>query len=202
MGQYGSDARAQASGAVRDVLESVLPGAVGCREFGGRRRNGRGSQAAVVNRVLSQRGVIQGQDVDRVKKQQREEQRRRVRREQRLREELEAEAKMERLQRHRSAGRMSKEERAYVGGMVRRNEQLLRTWDKGEEVAELEGQVLQDMRGASGKRQKRKRGRAMCQKKQGSNEQQLRLTPGLAPVGASDEEDTSEGEQEGSDRGW
>ncbi|AGO14170.1 AaceriAER376Wp [[Ashbya] aceris (nom. inval.)] len=111
----------------------------------------------------------------------------------------EQEAKLAALERHKETGRLTKEEKRYLNKRTRQGVARARTWDleedEADEAAALQAQILNRIGSASGAGRVRKQRRARIREalpKASDDRRYAGLTPGLAPVGLSDEESSEE----------
>ncbi|AAS53056.2 AER376Wp [Eremothecium gossypii ATCC 10895] len=111
----------------------------------------------------------------------------------------EQEAKLAALERHQETGRLTKEEKRYLNKRTRQGAARARTWDldedEADEAAALQSQILDRIGSASGAGRVRKQRRARIREalpKASEDRRYAGLTPGLAPVGMSDEESSDE----------
>lgn len=112
-------------------------------------------------------------------------------------------AKLEILRKHQAEGTLTNRERKYLNKVISKNIRGLKSWDTNdEELQELQNSVLghameAKMRPKS--KTKRRSKKEFNEERQSNKDHRYPgLTPGLAPVGASDEEDSSQEEDEDS----
>lgn len=194
-----------ANNAVNGILARMLPGV--SRENGKRvEKSKKGSKAQLIDRNLKRRVQLQEVDVEKLKRKQNRIRRREMRNQKRSQERLEQLAQLEVLEKHRKEGNLTKNESKHLNALVRTNEQRVKSWEMGEDgkedLLELQEYILNKTTGANkaSKSQKRKskyKNFAENDKFTSSSARRYPgLTPGLAPVGMSDEEDSSEEEEE------
>lgn len=196
----------QANNAVNSLLSSILPGARRLPSSSeGRRstnpRNVKGSKAQLIDRNLKMTVEMQERNVDSLKKRQSKVKKRAVKAKKTEKDKLQQLAKLSVLERHKLAGTLTVKEQKYLNKLVSQNVKTARSWDLEEEdkdeLRELQQMIISQTGGASGaKRSQKRRQRVKNFKedvKAAANDRRYPgLTPGLAPVGLSDEEDSSD----------
>ncbi|EJS43354.1 YIL127C [Saccharomyces arboricola H-6] len=198
----GQASKFQATSAVNGLLSSLLPGIPKIRENNGKARVKNGSKAQLIDRNLKKRVELQNRDVHKIKKRAKLAKKKQVKKHKCDKEQLEQVAKYQVLKRHQEEGTLTEHERKYLNKLIRRNSQNLRTWDLEEEVRDelddVQQYILnQTIPTAKTDRSQRRRSKRKQFKEDTSNDSTRDhrypgLTPGLAPVGLSDEEDSSE----------
>ncbi|CAI2036212.1 hypothetical protein SEUBUCD646_0I00520 [Saccharomyces eubayanus] len=193
----------QATSAVNGLLLSLLPGVPKVRANGGKKRVNNGSKAQLIDRNLKKRVELQNRDVHKIKKRSKLAKKKQVKVHKHDKERLEQLAKYQVLKKHQEEGTLTEHERKYLNKLIRRNSQNLRSWDLEDEVRdELDDiqqyilkQTVSTMKADRSQRRRSKKKQFKEDIKQSDSARDHRypgLTPGLAPVGLSDEEDSSE----------
>ncbi|AMD19687.1 HCL464Wp [Eremothecium sinecaudum] len=195
---YPSSSKAQATSAVNNLLESIFPGVGKVTN----KKNNRKlkSNTQLIDRNLRRRVEIEERDTDRIKKKAKKQSKDKLRKVKRATEELVQKAKLANLKKHQQEGDLSAKEKKYLNSLIKRNISRLKGWqdeEAAEDLSELQAQVLEMMTGD----EKNRRAKMRNQKKFKLKEKKAQanvdhrypgLTPGLAPVGLSDEESSEE----------
>lgn len=194
----------QANNAVNGLLDSLLPGAKKISSEGRRLKSSRGlkgSKAQLIDRNLKRTVELQERDVESLKKRQRKVKKRAVRANKKENDRLEQLAKLSVLEKHKEAGTLTGREQKYLNTQINRNARRAKSWDledeDKEELRELQKQIIDQTGGVERSKRSQKRRKRVKEfraeiSQQSSDRRYPGLTPGLAPVGLSDEEDSSE----------
>lgn len=193
----------QATSVVNGLLSNLLPGVPKIRANNGKASVNNGSKAQLIDRNLKKRVQLQNRDVHTIKRKCKLAKKRRVKKHKYDKEQLEQLAKYQVLKKHQQEGTLTEHERKYLNKLIKRNSQNLRSWDLEEEVRDelddIQQYILkQTVSTANADRSKRRRFKRKQFKEDIKGIDSVKdhrypgLTPGLAPVGLSDEEDSSE----------
>lgn len=204
-----SVSKLHANEAVRGLLNKLLPGAAQSaeNEVQKTKQKQKGSKAQLIDRNLKRRVQLQELDVDKLKKRQSRIRRRDLQRQRRSQEELKELAELEIFEKHRKEGKLTEKEVKRLNRLVSTNAEKAKSWeldeDEKEDFLELEKYILDKTTNANRvtKSQKRRqKKKQFTERTRGVSSSMDRrypgLTPGLAPVGMSDEEESSEEEEE------
>ncbi|CAI4958945.1 BEM_HP_G0071720.mRNA.1.CDS.1 [Saccharomyces cerevisiae] len=193
----------QATSVVNGLLSNLLPGVPKIRANNGKTSVNNGSKAQLIDRNLKKRVQLQNRDVHKIKKKCKLVKKKQVKKHKLDKEQLEQLAKHQVLKKHQHEGTLTDHERKYLNKLIKRNSQNLRSWDlEGEvrdELEDIQQSILMDtVSTANTDRSKRRRFKRKQFKEDIKESDFVKdhrypgLTPGLAPVGLSDEEDSSE----------
>lgn len=193
----------QATSVVNGLLSNLLPGVPKIRANNGKTSVNNGSTAQLIDRNLKKRVQLQNRDVHKIKKKCKLVKKKKVKKHKLDKEQLEQLAKHQVLKKHQQEGTLTDHERKYLNKLIKRNSQNLRSWDLEEEVRDeledIQQSILKDtVSTANTDRSKRRRFKRKQFKEDIKESDFVKdhrypgLTPGLAPVGLSDEEDSSE----------
>lgn len=185
-----------ATNAVNSLLNSVLPGSSEINVNQKKQRRDKGSKAQLIASNLKKRVIIQEKDVHKIKKQQKKLQKKRISSKKTAWEALEQKAKLEILRKHQSEDNLTEHEKEYLSKVMNKNIRSVKSWDTEdkEELSQLQKTILDE---SSSSRHSR-RAKSRKQRKKAFKEEipaivtdhrYPGLTPGLAPVGYSDEEE-------------
>ncbi|SCU86411.1 LAME_0D06018g1_1 [Lachancea meyersii CBS 8951] len=194
--------RNQATAVVNNVLSQILPG---CAKIDGNtsrpsrsKRASKGSKAQLISQNLKNAARVREQDAHGIKKKELKKRKKQIKAKLAHEDKMDQNAKLQILQKHQEQGTLTQKERKFLNKVIGRNVRDLKSWDmEGEEtLSELQESIL-DSRSKQGSARSKK-GRkdfreAQSSKAQTSDHRYAGLTPGLAPVGLSDEEE-SDGE--------
>ncbi|CDO95545.1 unnamed protein product [Kluyveromyces dobzhanskii CBS 2104] len=192
---------AHATNAVNALLQSVLPGSASIKVDRKRFSRDKGSKAQLIDRNLKKRAEVQERDVYRIKKKEKKALRKKISGRKQAQEDVEQKAKLQVLRKHQENNTLTDHERNYLDKVIKRNVRNLKSWDYDdkEEIQDLQKQILANssdarkVRKVKSRRQKKKQFKEALSQSVKDHRYQA-LTPGLAPVGASDEEDSEEEE--------
>lgn len=193
----------QATSVANGLLSNLLPGVPKIRANNGKTSVNNGSKAQLIDRNLKKRVQLQNRDVHKIKKKCKLVKKKQVKKHKLDKEQLEQLAKHQVLKKHQQEGTLTDHERKYLNKLIKRNSQNLRSWDLEEEVRDeledIQQSILKDtVSTANTDRSKRRRFKRKQFKEDIKGSDFVKdhrypgLTPGLAPVGLSDEEDSSE----------
>ncbi|QLL31429.1 hypothetical protein HG536_0B02920 [Torulaspora globosa] len=197
------NAQLQATAAVNELLGTLLPGAKKISVSDGGRSQGRGShrgsKAKLIDRNLKRMVELRERDEVALKKRQKKKKIRAIKCSRASREEIEQAAKLRVLEEHRKRGNLSAKERKYLNKLAERNARNVDAWEledeEKEELRELQqriiGQISAD-RPTRGQARRKKIKTFKEEIKPVADRRYPGLTPGLAPVGLSDEEESSD----------
>ncbi|CCE63620.1 hypothetical protein TPHA_0F01350 [Tetrapisispora phaffii CBS 4417] len=199
----------QATKSVNDLLSSLLPGATKLKINSNniRSESTKGSKAKLIDRNLKKNIEIKERDVYKIKKKKKliEQKEFKINKVKELK--LEQNAKLSILKKHKSEGTLTKKEKKYLRAVSDQNINKAKSWDfdedEKEELQNVQNEIMNFMKSNNNyDKHKRRRSKKKQFKEEISAKKQLNvdhrypgLTPGLAPVGLSDEEDSSEEEK-------
>lgn len=199
------NAELQATDAVNKLLGSLLPGAKKLVTGDAVRvtsRNGhKGSKAKLIDRNLKRMVELQERDELSLRKRQKKQKIRAIKSNRADRESIEQAAKLKVLQEHRKNGNLSVKERKYLNKLAERNARSANKWEledeDKEELRELQERIISQTSSSDvSKRSQARRKRVKKFKEEikpvAADRRYPGLTPGLAPVGLSDEEESSD----------
>lgn len=198
----------QANKSVNSLLAKVLPGSQNIKTgVKSRSTSKKGSKAQLIDANLKQRVQLQQRDVLRIKKKQKQAAKEKIRHRKAALESLERNAKLQILESHRQKGTLTHREKQYVDKLIKSNvskvKSLDATQEEKEELKDLQTFILSNDNKNS-LRSKNRRSKikqfkedlAPSGKKSAVDNRYAGLTPGLAPVGLSDEEESSSEEED------
>lgn len=198
----------QANKSVNSLLAKVLPGSQTIKTGSkSRTTSKKGSKAQLIDASLKQRVLLQQWDVLRIKKKQKQAAKEKIRHRKVALESLERNAKLQILESHRQKGTLTHREKQYVDKLVKSNvskvQSLDATQEEREELKDLQTFILSNDNKNTLRSKKRrskvkqfKEDLAPSGKKSAVDHRYAGLTPGLAPVGLSDEEESSSEEED------
>ncbi|CCH61429.1 hypothetical protein TBLA_0E03750 [Henningerozyma blattae CBS 6284] len=211
MTTFSNSSQLQANNALNGILSKVLPGSSKLTTTSSKKYNKKfkGSKAQLINNTLKKRVELQKRDVIKIRKNERKLRKQQMKSKKLEKMNLEQMAKLEILKKHQMENSLTTAEQKYLNKLVRKNESNLKSWELDEEDKE-ELQELQDYiigkvskssklsrrKGKGNKRQVNDELIATIDADDGSDRAYPGLTPGLAPVDLSDEEDSSEEEED------
>ncbi|SCU88381.1 LADA_0E09802g1_1 [Lachancea dasiensis] len=195
--------REQATAAVNSVLSWMLPGSPRVDDntrSSLKNRSKKGSKAQLINQNLKKAVRVRERDAQGIKKREMKARKKQIRAKQVLEDEAEQRAKLEVLQKHREEGTLTQKERKFLNKVIARNVRDFKSWDsQDDDLRDLQDAVLEYHHShgsrAIGGKSKKKRGfvEESPASARTADHRYPGLTPGLAPVGLSDEEE-SDGE--------
>lgn len=184
---------------MNSILSLVLPGSTKIDENSSKRLSRtKGSKAQLINANLKKAVKVRESDAHGIKKREQRSRRKQIRARQVREDEANQLAKLEILKKHREEGTLTNKERKFLNKVVTRNVRDLKSWDlDAEELDDLQKTVLSNndhSARAQKSRSKRRSKRDFNESKSPAtaDHRYPGLTPGLAPVGLSDEEDSDE----------
>ncbi|SCU94255.1 LAFA_0F20758g1_1 [Lachancea sp. 'fantastica'] len=193
--------RKQATAAVNSVMSQLLPG---CSKINDDRsgkhmrskKANKGSKAQLISRDLKLAARVRDRDAHGIKKKEHQTRRKQIKAKLALEDQLDQRAKLQILKKHHEEGTLTNKERKYLNKVIGRNVRDLKSWDMEDEadLQDLQDSILENS--GLGKQSRRtKKGRkdfkeGPSSKAHTSDHRYAGLTPGLAPVGLSDEEDS------------
>lgn len=206
MSSSSKHAELQANIAVNSLLSTLLPGAKKISSgIDGRRSKSstkvKGSKAQLIDRNLKKIVELQERDVESLKKRQRKVKKRAMRANKVENDKIQQLAKLSVLERHKKVGTLTVKEQKYLNKLVNRNVRTARSLDLEEEdkeaLRELQQTIISQNSGIESAKRSKKRRKTVKKFKEDihptvSDRRYPGLTPGLAPVGLSDEEDSSD----------
>lgn len=189
--------RTQATVAVNELLNSILPGSSQVKVQHKRKSSEKGSKAQLINRNLKKRLELQERDAFRIRRKQKKIQKKKIGDKKAQLETFEQKAKLLVLKKHRDENTLTEHEKEYLDKLLKKNVRSLKSWevDEKEEMEDLQKKVLVGLAsnksvGTSKRRTHKKKQFKQQLSKNVSDHRYPGLTPGLAPVGLSDEEDS------------
>ena len=193
----------QANNAVNSLLAKILPGSPKIKTgHKSKVNNSKGSKAQLIDKNLKQRVLLKQRDTLKIKKKQKQITKDRIKNRRAALEQLERDAKLHILESHRQKGILTTREKQYLDKLIKHNVTKVKSLDVDEEQKH-ELHELQDFILSNDNRKKlrsKKRRSKVKQFKEEIKPSSKRtvvdhrypgLTPGLAPVGLSDEEESS-----------
>lgn len=209
MTSFSKSSEWQVTNAVNGLLSSILPGATKITSNNKNRnsnaKSSNGSKAQLIDQNLKKNIELKEKNTYRIKKKSKELKKRKIKANKVSNEKLEQVAKLQILQKHKEEGTLTNKEKKYFNNLISRNVQKAKSWefeeDEQDELDEIQQYILGNMDNSKDlKRTKRRRTKkkefkeeANASDKQSNPDQRYPgLTPGLAPVGLSDEEDSSD----------
>lgn len=209
MSSFTNSSEFHATQAVNVVLSKVLPGMKKIqpgKDSKKNKSNGKGSKAQLIDHNLKKRVELQQVDSYKIKKKEKIQNKNKLKHRQLQLQKLEKEAKLQVLKNHKENNTLTEREEAYLEKLAKRTTKNASSWDleddDKEESLELQEYILKSM--ASNKnhvRSKKRRNKGKQFKEEIKNSNNVSdhrypgLTPGLAPVGLSDEEESSDEEK-------
>ena len=209
MTSFSKSSEWQVTNAVNGLLSSILPGATKITSNNMNRnsnaKSSKGSKAQLIDQNLKKNIELKEKNTYRIKNKSKELKKRKIKANKLSNEKLEQVAKLQILQKHKEEGTLTNKEKKYFNNLISRNVQKAKSWefeeDEQDELDEIQQYILGNMDNSKDlKRTKRRRAKKKAFKeeanasgKQSNPDQRYPgLTPGLAPVGLSDEEDSSD----------
>ncbi|KAL3234429.1 Regulator of rDNA transcription protein 14 [Nakaseomyces bracarensis] len=194
--------RDQATVAVNNVLATLLPGAAAVSVSKHSKKNGKVSKAHLIDSNLKKRLELHERDVQGIKRKEKKLRKAELKKRRVLEEEREQIAKKNILAKHKKEGNLSKREKEYLQALAKRNTKNLKAWDLDEETEadfiEVQNHILETSgrthKKSNKRRQRVKEFKEELSTKSFTDHRYPGLTPGLAPVGLSDEEESSDEE--------
>ncbi|CAL9727847.1 regulator of rDNA transcription protein 14 [Monosporozyma unispora] len=198
----------QANKSVNSLLAKVLPGSQNIKT-GSKSKNHtkKGSKAQLIDANLKQRVQLQQRDTLRIKKKQKQAARDKIKHRKLALESLERNAKLQILESHRQKGTLTHREKEYVAKLVKSNVAKVKaldvTQEEKDELKDLQNFILaNDNKNTLRSKKRRSKIKQFREditssgKKSVVDHRYAGLTPGLAPVGLSDEEESSSEEDD------
>ncbi|CCK73043.1 Rrt14p KNAG_0M01900 [Huiozyma naganishii CBS 8797] len=209
MSKVKSTSQLQAENAVAGLLSRVLPGCGKSNSGKKKQSEGskKGSKAQLIDRHLKERISLQKRDALKIKRKEKKIQYNKVKHQKLEDKKLEQAAKLKVLEKHRADGTLTSREKLYLDKLLKKNIQAAKSWSLDdadrEELSELQNFILSNSAESKNAIRSRKRRSRVKQFKENIRESTNNvadykypgLTPGLAPVGLSDEEESSDEEQ-------
>lgn len=188
-----------ATTAVNSLLRNMLPGSSLVNTDKKRSKRDKGSKAQMIDHNLKKRTAIQERNVQKIKRKEKKVLRKKIAGKKEDQEKIEQKVKLAILRKHQESGNLTDNEKRYLDKLMKRNIKNLKTWDLEEEdeLLDLQSKILTntDTSSKARKTKSRKQKKKDFKEKLSTTTVDHRyqsLTPGLAPVGASDEEDSEE----------
>ncbi|UCS20710.1 uncharacterized protein HLK63_G08481 [Nakaseomyces glabratus] len=198
------NSKMQATLAVNSVLASLLPGAAAITGSNKKVSKPRVAKAQLIDMNLKKRLELQEKNVYLEKRKEKRARKSTLRKRREEEFEMEQKAKLQILNKHREQGTLTQKEKAYLDELAKRNTKKLKSWDLEDDVKEdfleIQAQILNDTKESSKRRSSKKKNKNKGFKQTLSSSSKVQdhrypgLTPGLAPVGLSDEEESSDDE--------
>lgn len=191
----------QATAAVNELLGALLPGAKKIAVGDGRsqgRGSHKGSKAKLIDRNLKRMVELRERDEVSLKKRQKKQKIRAIKASRASRQEIEQAAKLKVLEEHRKNGNLTAKERKYLNKLAERNAKNVEAWELEEEdrqeLRELQQRIIGQISPERSGQARRKKIKTFKEemKPVAADRRYPGLTPGLAPVGLSDEEESSD----------
>lgn len=208
MSSFSKSPQLQATNAVNSLLGNLLPGATKISTMSNKRRlkSSKGSKAQLIDINLRKRVEIQEKDVSRIKKKEKKLRKQVLKTRKKANDQLEQSAKLQILESHKQNGVLTIKEKKFLNNVMRRNVSNAKSWDLDvddkEDLQEVQEYILDNTLASKNAARSQKRRKRTKQFKEeirgkqpsGSDHRYPGLTPGLAPVGLSDEEESSDEE--------
>lgn len=206
----------QANNAINGILANLLPGTPKISSINrkSKSKNNKVSKTQLIDSNLKKRIELQERDVLKIKRKEKKIKDQKKRENKLSKNRIQQQVKKELLNKHKKNGNLTNSEKKQLNEIVRKNESSLRSWEMDDEddkdkFDELQKFVLDNVTNhKSSNRSKKRRSKKKAFKEEAGNKdvedidyRYRGLTPGLAPVGLSDEEDSSEEENEDDDDG-
>lgn len=212
MSSFSNTAELHATSSVNDILAKVLPGMKKVKPANETKTSkSKGSKAQLIDHNLKKMIALQQRDVHKIKKKEKTSKKNALKNRQTQLLKLEKNAKLQVLQQHLKTGTLTEHETEYINKLTKRTVRNAKSWDMNdeekEESLELQEYILQNQsQNKNRERSNKRRKRVKAFKEQKNTDDELvtdhrypGLTPGLAPVGMSDEEESSD-EERGNNR--
>lgn len=208
MSTFSKSTEFQATIAVNSLLSSLLPGAqkISTNGKSKRRNNQKGSTAQLIDRNLKKMVALNELDVSKIRKKERKLRKQENRLKRIDNDKLEQTAKLQLLIKHRAEGTLTASEETYLKRLLKKNESNAKLWDLDDddkdELKDLQKYILDKATGSGKVARGSKRRRKIKEFKEDIKDSRTALmdrrypglTPGLAPVGLSDEESSDDEE--------
>lgn len=213
MSTYSNASELHATSAVNSILSKILPGnkEIKPSKKDNNTKKGKGSGAQLIDHNLKKMVALQKKDIHKIKKKEKINKKNLLKKNLLENKKLEKNAKLEVLQKHKNDDTLTDIEKKYLEKLTQKAIRNAKSWnldeEEREESLELQEFILKNDNGNKNHVRKNKRRQKVKQFreeiKQGDNvvsdHRYAGLTPGLAPVGLSDEEESSSEEEPDND---
>ncbi|CCC71182.1 hypothetical protein NCAS_0G02950 [Naumovozyma castellii] len=215
MSSFSKTSQLQATSAVNSLLSNILPGSskikVRNEDQLTSRKKQKKSKAQLIDQNLKKRVELQERDVFKIKKKEKKQQKNKIKSRKVEHQQLDQLAKLEVLKKHKKEGTLTPREQEYLNKVIKLNTASAKSWElddeEKEELKEIQKFILDKTTSSRDLKRKSKRRNKVKQFKEDikqstnnvSDHRYPGLTPGLAPVGLSDEEESSEEDDNGED---
>ncbi|CCF60159.1 hypothetical protein KAFR_0J00910 [Kazachstania africana CBS 2517] len=206
MSTFTNSSQLHATNAVNSLLSSLLPGA---RKINakGKVRAHKGSKAQLIDYNLKKRVEIQERNLMKIKKNEKKIQKRKIQSKKNELKTLAQSAKLQNLEKHKLNGTLTKKEKKYLNALIEQNTSIAKSWeldqDNKDDLLEVQNFILKNSSSHKNRVRSNKRRSKLKEFKTElkdssviSDHRYAGLTPGLAPVGLSDEEESSSEEED------
>lgn len=203
-----SNTHIQTANAVNKLLTKMLPGAQQMSLGSRKNNNKKDSKAQLIDKNLKQRIVLQERDSLRIKKKQRRQQKNALKGRKLAMQKLDQAAKLRILQKHKEENKLTEREQEYLDILLKKRVKDAQSWSMNEEnnheLLEVQEFILNESSKnrnsirTSNRRKKVKEFKEKISESKSAvaDHRYPGLTPGLAPVGLSDEEESSSEEEQ------
>lgn len=193
----------QANHTVNSLLTKILPGSPKIRTGQKPKKNSsKGSKAQLIDTNLKQRVLLKQRDTLKIKKKQKQTAKAKIKNRRVALEQLERDAKLQILESHRQKNILTTREKQYLDKLIKHNVTKVKSLDVDEEqkqeLLELQDFILStDNKVKLHSKKRRSKVKQFKEEIKSSSRKTVidhrypGLTPGLAPVGLSDEEESS-----------
>lgn len=180
------------------LLDSVLPGSIKLDLTKKRQQKSRVSKVQLINTNLKKRIDIKERDNAKFKKKIRKLNTHKIKTQKEIDEKLMTQAKLQNLHEHKNNGTLTKKEKTYLNKIIQKNVKSVKSWEyeDPDEILRLQNDVLENTRNLNmhiksklRKKKKKEFNETITEKSQ--DHRYPGLTPGLAPVDWSDEQESS-----------
>ncbi|KAH3901316.1 related to Regulator of rDNA transcription 14 [Saccharomycodes ludwigii] len=205
MTTLSKSAKAQAKIAVSNVLDSFLPG-FNANKINKQKKVHKKNSVQLISENLKKRVELNEFDSQKLKKQRKLKEKKEIKKRKNDEKWLEKQAKSEILKQHKEKGTLTPKEQKVLNKKIIANRKRLEEWDLDEDIQEELNDVQQEILQAtdiklveSRKRKQNKKKTQFTTSTDGTQntgthgKRYTGLTPGLAPVGLSDDESSDNG---------
>lgn len=213
MSTYSNASELHATSAVNSILSKILPGnkEIKLSKKDNNTKKSKGSGAQLIDHNLKKMVALQKKDIHKIKKKEKINKKNLLKKNLSENKKLEKNAKLQVLQKHKNNGTLTDIEKKYLDKLTQKSIRNAKSWDLDEdekkESLELQEYILKNDSNNKNRVRKNKRRQKIKQFKEEikendnivSDHRYAGLTPGLAPVGLSDEEESSSEEEPDND---
>ncbi|SMN18635.1 similar to Saccharomyces cerevisiae YIL127C RRT14 Putative protein of unknown function [Maudiozyma saulgeensis] len=215
MSSFSNVTELHATSAVNGILSKILPGMKEIQpnknnNLINKQKKNKGSKAQLIDHNLKKMISLQKRDIYKIKKKEKLQKKNALKERQIDYNKLEKNAKLKVLQKHKLDGKLTEKEAEYLDKLTKKSIKNAKSWDlddeEREESLELQEYILKNKSTNKNHARSNKRRQKIKQFKEDiqdsntvSDHRYAGLTPGLAPVGLSDEEESSSEEEQEND---